>query len=223
MLQAIGLILPIALAVALSSVPIMTTIMILLSPKAASSAAPFLIGWVIGMALLVFVCTISAQAVPTPRSSRQPDVAVGIGEILIGATLIVIAIVSWRRARKNPIDAGMPAWLGKVTSIGPWSAFGLGVALNIRPKELLLAIAAGLAVRGAGLSLSEAAIVIIVYVVIGASTVAVPVIATLVDAKGMQPKLVSMKEWLDRNSHVVTSIIMLMVGVVIIGSGLQRL
>ena len=221
MLQAIGHILPIALAVALSSVPLMATIVILLSPKR-GSALPYLIGWVLGMAALVFICTVSTQAVPTPRSARQPDVAVGVGEMIVGAGLIVIAIVSWRRARRNPVE-GMPAWLGKVESIGPWSAFGLGVALNIRPKEILLALAAGLAVRGAGLSGSDAAIVIAVYTIIGASTVAVPVVATLIDAKGMQPKLLRMKEWLTRNSRVVTSLILLMVGVFIIGSGLARL
>lgn len=221
MLQAIGHILPIALAVAISSVPIMATIVILLSPKR-ESAAPFLVGWVLGMVLLVVICTVSTQAVPTPRSSRQPDVAVGVGEMIVGAGLIVIAIVSWRRARRNPVQE-MPAWLGKVESIGPWSAFGLGVALNIRPKEILLALAAGLAVRGAGLSGTDAAIVILVYTIIGASTVAVPVIATLIDAKGMQPRLLRMKEWLARNSRVVTSLILLMVGVFIIGTGLGRL
>jgi hypothetical protein len=221
MLQAIGHILPIALAVAISSVPIMATIVILLSPKR-ESAAPFLVGWVLGMVLLVVICTLSTQAVPTPRSARQPDVAVGVGEMIVGAGLIVIAIVSWRRARRNPVTS-LPAWLGKVESIGPWSAFGLGVALNIRPKEILLALAAGLAVRGAGLSGSDAAIVILVYTIIGASTVAVPVIATLIDAKGMQPRLLRMKEWLTRNSRVVTSLILLMVGVFIIGTGIGRL
>ncbi|KRC61931.1 hypothetical protein ASE14_14225 [Agromyces sp. Root81] len=209
------------MAVAISSVPIMATIVILLSPKRGSSA-PFLIGWVIGMALLVFICIVSAQAVPTPRSARQPAVAVAVAEMLVGAGLIVIAIVSFRRARRNPVDA-MPAWLDKLESIGPWSAFGIGVALNIRPKELLLAIAAGLAVRGAGLSVSESLIAILVYTVIGASTVAVPVIATLVDAKGMEPKLLKMKEWLTRNNRVVTSVILLLVGVFIIGSGIARL
>ncbi|SIO09476.1 GAP family protein [Agromyces cerinus] len=221
MLQAIGHILPIALAVALSSVPLMATIVILLSPKR-GSALPYLIGWVLGMAALVFICTVSTQAVPTPRSARQPDVAVGVGEMIVGTGLIVIGIISWRRARKDPV-ASMPAWLGKMESIGPWSAFGLGVALNIRPKEILLALAAGLAIRGAGLSGSEAAIVILLYTLIGASTVAVPVIATLIDAKGMQPRLLKMKEWLTRNNRVVTALIMLMVGVFIIGSGLARL
>ena len=47
MLDAIGHVLPIALAVAISSVPIMATILILLSPKRGRSALPFLIGWVL--------------------------------------------------------------------------------------------------------------------------------------------------------------------------------
>ena len=48
MLSAFGTLLPIALAVAVSSVPITLTILILLSPKRNQVAIPFLIGWVVG-------------------------------------------------------------------------------------------------------------------------------------------------------------------------------
>ena len=55
MLSALGELLPIAVAVAVSSVSIMATILILLSPKRNHSAIPFLIGWVVGMAGVVIV------------------------------------------------------------------------------------------------------------------------------------------------------------------------
>ena len=77
--------------------------------------------------------------------------------------------------------------------------------------------------RGAGLSGSDAAIVIAVYTIIGASTVAVPVILALADPKGMQPRLIAMKDWITRNQGTVTALILLLVGVVIIGMGLAAL
>ena len=58
---------------------------------------------------------------------------------------------------------------------------------------------------------------------IGASTVAVPIIVTLADPRGMEPRLLSMKEWIERNSGAVTAVILLMIGVVIIGTGLGHL
>ncbi|MDQ2660256.1 MAG: GAP family protein [Actinomycetota bacterium] len=222
MLQALAHLLPLALAVAISSVPIMATILILLSPSRTRSALPFLIGWVLGIAVVVWLCALGAQAVPTPRSSRQPDTAVGIGEILVGAALIVIAIVAWYREKKNP-STTMPKWLDTVGSLGPWSAFGVAFALNLRPKGLLLAMAAGLAIRGDDLSLAESAVAIMVYTVVGASTVAVPIILTLASPKRMEPRLVAAQDWIARNNGEITAIILLVIGVVIIGTGIGRL
>ncbi len=222
MLDAIGHILPIALAVAISSVPIMATVAILLSPKGAKTALPFLIGWVLGMAVIVSVFTLGAQAIPSPRSDRRPDTVIATIEILVGLTLVVLAIIEWRRARRHPSDA-MPKWLGSVDKLGPWSAFGIAFALNARPKGLLLAIAAGLAIRAPELSVGESAIVILIYTIIGASTVAVPVILALADPKGMQPRLLEMKDWITRNHATVTALIVILIGVFIIGTGLAGL
>jgi len=222
MLQAIGHILPIALAVAISSVPIMATVVILLSPKGTKTALPFLIGWVLGMAVIVTLCTLGAQVVPAPRSGRREATAIAAAEILVGIALVVVAIVEWRRARRHPSDA-LPKWLSSVDKLGPWSAFGIAFALNVRPKGLLLAIAAGLAIRAANLSVGQSAIVIAIYTIIGALTVAIPVILSLVDRKGTQPRLLEMKDWLSHNSATVTALIVLLIGVVIIGAGMANL
>ena len=135
---------------------------------------------------------------------------------------MVVGILEWRRARRHPSDA-LPKWLSSVDKLGPWSAFGIAFALNVRPKGLLLAIAAGLAIRAPNLSVGESAIVIGIYTIIGASTVAVPVILSLVDRKGAEPRLLEMKEWLAHNSATVTALIVLLIGVVIIGAGMANL
>lgn len=222
MAQAIGHLLPIALAVAVSSVPIMATILVLLSPRRGQSALPFLLGWVLGIATVVSLCTAFAQLIPTARSPRRPETTIGIAEMLVGVALVVIAIVAWRRARRNPSTA-MPKWLAAVGSLGPWSSFGLAFALNVRPKGVLLAVAAGLSLRADGLAVGESAIAIAIYTLVGCSTVAVPIIVTLAAPERMEPRLVVAKEWLTRNNGIITAIILVMVGVVIFGTGLGRL
>ena len=64
---------------------------------------------------------------------------------------------------------------------------------------------------------------IVIYTIVGASTVAVPIIVTLAAPVRMEPRLVAMKDWVARNSGAVTAIILLLIGVVIIGTGLGRL
>ena len=86
MLSALGPLLPIAVAVAVSTVPIMATILILLSPKRNQSAIPFLIGWVVGMAAVVVIAAIGANALPI-RPFRAQQKAIAIGQIVVGTAL----------------------------------------------------------------------------------------------------------------------------------------
>lgn len=220
-MEAIGHIIPIAVAVAISSVPIMATILILLSPHRARSALPFLIGWVLGILVVVTVFTLIAQVVPTARTQRQPDVAIAVLETLIGIVVVVLSVFAFRRSRKHP-EPTMPDPLKARRTLGPWEALGLAFVLNLRPKGLLLAIAAGLSIRADATSLTDAVVAIVVYTVIGASTVAVPIVATLVAPTRMEPKLVDAQEWLTRNGGLLTSLILFFIGVVVIGMGVAR-
>jgi hypothetical protein len=219
--QAIGHVLPIALAVALSSVPIMATIFILLSSNRSRSALPFMIGWVLGLFVVVSLSALAAQLVPAPRGPRRPEPAVGAIEILVGLALVVLGILSLRRARRASVPA-MPKFFDGQRKLGPWESFGLAIILNLRPKGLLLAIAAGLTIRGDTGSLTEALIVVVIYTLIAASTVVVPIVATLVAPARMVPRLESTRDWLVRNGEAMTSLIVIMIGVVIIGMGMAR-
>lgn len=224
-MQAIGLMIPIAIAVAISSVPIVTTLVILLSPNRSRSALPFLLGWVGGILLVVTACALLAQAVPTPRSTRRPDTVIGVLEILVGATLIVLGIVSWYRERHggSPPSASTPAWLSSAGKLGPWSSVGLGLVLNVRPKGLLLAIAGGLTLRADAGTVPVAVLAILIYTLIGGSTVAIPIVATIASPTRMEPRLVAANEWMGRNGTVLTSAIVGVIGLVIVGMGIARL
>lgn len=221
-MEAIGHILPFAVAVALSSVPIMATIFILLSPNRSRSALPFLIGWLVGLFVVVCACALLAQVVPTARSPRQPDTAVGSLEIVVGLAMVVLALLTLRHARRQT-EHKVPKWLQSAGNLGPWEAFGLAFILNVRPKALLLAIAAGLTIRADADSLTNALVAVLIYTVIAASTVAVPIIGTLAAPARMEPRLVSMRGWLLRNGEALGAVIGLLIGVVIMGAGIARL
>jgi hypothetical protein len=221
MLSALGPLLPIAVAVAVSTVPIMATILILLSPKRNQSAIPFLIGWVVGMAAVVVIAAFGANALPI-GSFRGQQRAIAIGQILVGTALLVAAVMAWRRATRARADQGN-RWLGRVDRMGPVAALGLALALNLRPKALLLGAAAGLSVAGSSLKTTEAVIVLAIYVGLSSSTVIVPIVATLVAPAWTQPRLVLARDWLSHNSAQITVVVLVMVGFVILGAGISQL
>lgn len=219
--QALGSLLPIGVAAALSSVPIMATILILLSDKRNRSALPFLVGWVLGAIILVSVGTIAANSIPQPRP-RHADTTAGVLEILLGAVLVVFSLRAMF-SRGASIGGSASKWAEAVGGFGAAKSFGLGLALNIRPKGLILSAAASLALRSAKLDVEETAVLVVVYSAIATSTVTIPIVAALVSPDTMEPRLINGRDWLDEHGYVVTATIMLMIGVIIIGSGIGKL
>ena len=90
MLSALGQLIPIAVAAALSTVPITVMVLILLSPERNRSAMPFLIGWV------VWACSCCWRSAPSGRPScrcrpeRTPQVAFGVAEIVVGSGIVLV-------------------------------------------------------------------------------------------------------------------------------------
>jgi Sap, sulfolipid-1-addressing protein len=221
MWQALGALLPIAVAVAISSVPLTVTILILLSPNRGRAALPFLVGWVIGVAAVIILSAAGAAALSQPlRLSR--DTGTAVLQIVIGAILMVLAAIYLLR-RPHAGGTGLPRWLSAVDSFGPLAAFAIGVLLAFRPKGLLLGIAGGLVLSAASLRGDEAVFLIIIYTLIATSTVVAPIIASFVAPRRMEPRLVSVRDWLTANGRILTSIMMFMIGVVILGAGLANL
>lgn len=221
MWQAFGALLPIAVAVAISSVPITVTILILLSPKKNQDSVPFLVGWVIGAAAVITLSALGAQVLPDlPR--RMHDEMVAALEIVIGIALMVLPLVELRRGSRTD-TAGLPRWLSAVDSFGPLVSFAVAVVLNFRPKGLLLGITAGLALHTVGLKVGETAALIAIYTAIATSTVVIPIVASFLAPQRVEPKLISARDWLAANGRMLTSVIMFMIGVVILGSGIAHL
>lgn len=213
---------PIAIALAFSTVPIMAALVILLSPFGSRSAIPFLIGWVSGMFVVALLMTGLAQFLPDYRIPRRTQETVGWLEIAVGAAIILLGLWTLLRSRRRSQQT-IPKWMKSIEKLGPWSSLGLGLLLNIRPKGLLLAIAAGLALHADAQSPAEVLAALVVYTLIGASTVAIPIVAAVVARREVQPRLVATREWLLGHGEVLTSAILLFVGAIIVVIGVQRL
>lgn len=223
---ALGVLLPLAIGVAFSSVPIMAMIVLLLSPRGQASAYVYLLGYAIGLAGVTLLFTIGLGAIPDD-DGQIPELWTAVGEIVLGAGAVWFAIWSFRRGRRamraSDGPAELPAWLNRVGRFGPVPAFFVGIVLNLRPKALALATAAALALNSGGLTPVAWIVDLSVYLVIGLSTVAAPVFVVWRTGERSRAVLERVHGWLARNSYIVTSVVVIMVGVVLIGDGLTRL
>jgi threonine/homoserine/homoserine lactone efflux protein len=218
----IGEVLPLALGVAISPIPIIAAILMLLSPKARGTSLGFLLGWVLGIVVAVVIFTLLSSFLPESGSDAPKPVA-GAIKIVLGLLLLVLAVRQWRSRPKDGAEPVLPKWMSAIDSMTAGRGFALGFVLAaVNPKNLLMGVAAGVAVGSDSPSLGASILAIVIYTVIAAATVAVPIIAYLVAAKRMAAPLESLRGWLTRNNATVMAVLLLIIGVVVIGKGLAN-
>lgn len=218
--SAIGEILPLALGVAISPVPIIATILMLLSPKARGTSIGFLFGWLSGIVVAVVVFTLLSAILPAEDPTQSKPIS-GIIKIVLGALLLLLSLRQWRSRPHGAEEGKLPKWMAAIDQMTPGRGYLIGFLLSgVNPKNLLLAVAAGFAIGTANLAVGASILTIVVFVVIAASTVALPVITYLVAAKKMTGPLEPLRVWLTHNNATVITILLLVLGVVLIGKGI---
>lgn len=210
----IGDILPLAVGVAISPIAIIAAILMLFSAHAGSTSTGFLIGWLLGIVVATGLFTVISGSL---GASDQPT---GVSWVKVGpgAVLMMSGLRQWRGRNEKK---GPPKWMAAIDRMGFVQALGLGLALAaVNPKNLLMAVAAGVAIGAGGLSVTDDVVVIVIYTLIAASTVAIPVIAYAVARDRMRGPLDEARTWLQDNNAAVMAVLFLVIGAALIGKGI---
>jgi hypothetical protein len=210
--------LPLGLAAALSSVPITATLFILLSGSPVRSGLAFLVGTVLGTFAAVTLATVVGQALPGRQ--RHHDDLVGTLEVVVGVAMVLLGVITLAR-RNRPRSSRGTSWMDSIGSFGMVPVFGIALALNVRPKAVLLVTAAGLAISGANLRFEESLVLAFFFTALATSTVVVPIVTTILAPTWMEPRLLAMKGWIEGHSTAVSATIMILVGAFVIGVGVS--
>lgn len=220
MAAVIGDLLPLALGIAISPVPIIAAILMLLSPKARVTGVGFLLGWIAGIVVVVTVFALLAGIIPEADSNGSQPI-VGAIQLILGAILLLLAVRQWRSRPKPGESPALPAWMHAIDSFNVVKALGVAFLLSgVNPKNLLLGAAAGVIVGDAALDAGATVIVIAVYTVIAAITVAVPVIGYLIASARLAEPLAALRDWLQKENAVIMAVLLLVLGVTLIGKGI---
>jgi threonine/homoserine/homoserine lactone efflux protein len=219
----VGDVLPFALGVAISPMPIIAVILMLLAARAGAASGGFLIGWVAGIVIATTVFTILAETLGL-SSSGGGSTAGAIVKLVLGALLLLLALKEWRSRPVGDADPPAPKWLSSLDSLTAAKASGLGFLLAaVNPKNLLMILAASVTIGQAKLPVGQIVIVILIFTLIAASTVAAPVIVYRAEPVKAQAWLESMKIWLVANNATVMMMLFAIIGVVLIGKGIGGL
>jgi threonine/homoserine/homoserine lactone efflux protein len=218
----IGDLLPLAIGVAISPVPIIAVILMLLSKQAGKTSVGFLIGWLVGIVVVTtIVLLLVGQA---NNTSTGPSTASSVIKLVLGVLLLLIGVKEWRGRPKEGEEAHMPKWMNAIDSFTFGKALGLGVLLSgVNPKNLLMCVAAGTTIGAGHLSGGGDLVAVVIFTLIASCTITIPVIAYLSAREKMAKPLSELRTWLAQNNAAVMAVLLLLIGVVLIGKGIGGL
>jgi hypothetical protein len=220
---AIGETLPFAVGFAISPIPIIAIILMLITPRARSNGLAFLGGWVLGLVVVGGVALVIGNTAGLSSSGGGSTGAAWV-RLALGLLLIAGAARRWRSRPAPGAEAQMPKWMGALDGFTPLRSLGVAAALSgVNPKNLLLNLGAMATVAQAGLSGAEQIAVLVVFVVIASATIIAPVVVYLAGGAWAAATLDGWKSWLGENNAAVMAVLFVVFGFVLIGQGITGL
>jgi threonine/homoserine/homoserine lactone efflux protein len=215
--EAIGDILPMAVGVAISPVPIIAIVLMLGTRRARSNGPAFALGWLIGLTAVGAIVLALASGNAT-SDAGQPATWVSALKLVLGMLFLLIAAKQWRGRPKAGEEPVMPKWMRAIDTFTTGKSFGFGAVLSgLNPKNLALTIAAGAAIAQTDISGGREAGVLAIFVLVGSLTILTPVVIYFAMGARATQILDAMKEWMAAHNAAVMTVLLLVLGAKLIG------
>ncbi|RMI14288.1 GAP family protein [Cellulomonas triticagri] len=223
----IGSLVPLALGIVMSPLAIMALVAVLLSPRARTNGVAFLVGWALGLVLVLVLSLVLLQFLEL-HQQREPPLWVPVVRLVLGLSLVVWAVRVYQHGRQrvremaaatSPREVAaaapqLPGWLQRVSTFDPARTLALGVGIFVlNPVDASCAFLAAMDVQLAGLGTATSVAVLVVFSAVGVAPIAVPVAATLVLGERADPFLSRTRVWIAGHTSVLNAALLLVIGV----------
>ena len=185
MSEAIGEMLPLAVAISISPLPIIAMLVLLMSPRARTSTPAFMPGWMAAIVTALMVFSAVSGRFSQGGGTRSWTIIV---KIALGTIFVYLGYREWRARPKPGQPAQLPHWLDTVEHMRPLAAAGAGFVLYVaNPKNLAVGLSAAVAFASGHLSTGSASIVAAIYLLVSASTIVIPALGYFILQKKIRP------------------------------------
>ncbi|HTX95973.1 MAG TPA: GAP family protein [Mycobacterium sp.] len=210
---------PLAAVIALSPITVIPAVLVLHTPRPRPTALAFLSGWVLGLVALTGLF-VSASDLLGGLHKAPPSWASWL-RVVFGSALIALGVYHWVTRHRH---ANMPRWMRSFSTLTPMRAGVTAVVLVVvRPEVLLLCAAAGLAVGSGSFSVAAELTAAAVFVVLSASTVAIPILGYVGAGDRLDDALERLKAWMEENHATMLAVVLVLIGLMVLYNGIHAL
>lgn len=205
-----------AIGIAISPLPIVGLILILLGDGAKKNSFSYSIGWLVGnlIAFLIGLLFMGTVAGSDGEISLFSKIIYGV----LGILLLYLSFRTFSKSIKNKGEINTPKWFDKMTSLNAKGALGLGMALSaVNPKNFLLSLSAGVTAGGITQAALDDVFATFIFALIATSTIVIPTILFNTLGEKINPFLEKLKIWLITNNDSIMAVMFLFIGLKMFG------
>lgn len=208
-----------ALVIAFSPITVIPAVLVLHASRPRPVGLAFLSGWVLGLVVVTGAFVASSDLLGDLRKS--PPTWASWLRVVLGSALVLFGLYRWAtRGRQG----SMPGWMRSFSKLTPVRAAMTGALLVvIRPEVLILCAAAGLAIGSSTLGVADGFVAAAFFVVISASTVALPILAYVGAGDRLDDTLERVKDWMEQNHAAMMAVILVLIGFMVVYNGIHAL
>lgn len=192
------------LAIAVSPLPVLAALVLLLSDRGLANACAFLGGWAMALAAVAGGAAVLRVATTTADAELP---AATLLQFAIAVPLFALAVHEWRHRHDPELARKRGRVIDWIRSISPARSVIAGIlCIVLNPKDLLLALAAGSSPALAALEPGAATLALAVFIVVASATIALPAAAVVVAGPRVVPLLHRARSSVERRAATVTAV-----------------
>jgi len=221
--HAVGDVLGLAAAVAVSPLAIIAIILILATPRGRRNGLLFALGWLAGLSGLGAIMLVIGG--PGGASTHHhPATWVGGLKLAIGVLLVLFGVWQWRRRPKDHAQAHLPAWMTAIDRLSQPKLLGLGLALSAANfKNAPVTIAAGASISSADIPVPQQIATLAIFVIIASLGMLAPLAVYLIMGERAKEMLGTWRDWAAQHNAAVMAVLFFVLGLKLTGDGISIL
>jgi hypothetical protein len=221
--DAIGQVISFGVGVSLSPLAVIAVILMLGTPGATVNGLAFIASWALGLSVLGTAVLLVADEAGAGENSAPSD-WVGVVQLVLAVLLLFVASRQWSRRSDDPSDSELPGWMQSVESFTPLKSATMAVLFSsVKPKNLLLTIAAATAIAETGAGTGQQASAMAIFVLLGTLGPAIPVAIYFLMGDRSESILAEMRDWMVRQNTTIIMVLCLVIAAKLIGDALATL
>jgi threonine/homoserine/homoserine lactone efflux protein len=219
--QALGNVLPLAVAIAIFPVPIIAVVLIIGSERGRAKGLAFVLAWCAGLGA-VGAIVLLLGGVFDGSDAGEPATWVNVLLLALGLLLLAASVKQWRGRPGAGEETPIPAWMRTIGDFTMAKAAGAGFVLTaLNPKNVLLSAAAAAEIAEVGLPASQQVGVLVVFVLIASAGVLTPLVFSLALGNRSRELLDALEGWMARHNAVIMAVLFLLIGAKLIGDAVS--